>query len=73
MTRFIFGLKMCNSVCFVPLEFYFMSRSKYCECFSKLWFDKYGSKNVLENDFEALLARIKFVQDTEPTSMFERF
>ena len=37
-----------------------MNRSKYCEYFSKLWSDKYGLKNILENDFDALLARIKF-------------
>ena len=43
------------------------------EYFSKLWSEKYGLKNVFENDFDALLARIKFVQDREPTSMFVGF
>ena len=33
----------------------------------------YGLKNVFENDFDALLARIKFVQDREPTSLFIGF
>ena len=32
--------------------------------------DKYGLKNIFENDFVALLAIIKFVQDSEPTSFF---
>ena len=73
MTRFMFWLKKCNSVCFVPFKFCFMNRSKYCEYFSKLWSDKYGLKNVFDNDFDALLARIKFVQDREPTSMFVGF
>ena len=73
MTRFMFWLKKCNSVCFVHFKFYFMNRSIYCEYFSKLWSDKYGLKNVFDNDFDALLARIKFLQDREPTSMFVGF
>ena len=30
-------------------------------------------KNVFDNDFDALLRRIKFVQDWEATSMFVGF
>ena len=38
--------------------------------FNKLWFNKYGVTNVLENDLCALISRIWFVQSREESRMF---
>ena len=32
--------------------------------------NKYNLSNVLDNDFDAILSRISFIQDRKPTSMY---
>ena len=32
--------------------------------------NKYNLSNILDNDFDAIVSRISFIQDREPTSMY---
>ena len=56
--------------CFYLHKIYFLNNSIYISNFNKLWFNKYGVTNVLENDLCALISRIWFVQSREESSMF---
>ena len=52
------------------IKIYFLNSSNYISDFNKLWFNKYGVTNFLENDVCALISRIWFVQSREESSMF---
>jgi hypothetical protein len=39
----------------------------------RIWLHMYDSFNVLDNDLDALLSRIIFIQNREPSSMFLGF
>ena len=71
--KFLFWLSKCNSDCFYLHKIYFLNSSNYISNFNKLWFNKYGVTNVLENDLCALISRIWFVQSREESSMFLSF
>ena len=68
--KFLFWLSKCNSGCFYLHKIYFLNSSNYISNFNKLWFNKYGVTNVLENDLCALISRIWFIQSREESSMF---
>ena len=51
-------------------KYYFLNNSRYIYDFNKLWFDKYDITDVLNNDFSALISRIRYVQNREESSMF---
>jgi hypothetical protein len=57
--KFLFWLSKCNSPCFLKHKFYFLNLSLYVKNFSILWSQKYDVLNTLDNDFNALLSRIK--------------
>ena len=69
-TLFLFWLRKCTSPCFYHHKFYFLSNSYFVQRIFKLWYDKYSVINILENDFEALVSRIFYVQFREPSSMY---
>ena len=71
--RFAFWLKDCQSLCFYSLKHYFFSSSSFIDRFNQTWQEVYEVGDVLNNDVQAILARIKFVQDREPCSMFVGF
>ena len=68
--RFLHWLKNTKSPCFYRHRFYFLENSFYKEHVCKLWRSKYDVENVLQNDVDALLSRILYVQRREPSSMF---
>ena len=68
--RFLHWLKNTKSPCFYRHRFYFLENSFYKEHVCKLWRLKYDVENVLQNDVDALLSRILYVQRREPSSMF---
>ena len=71
--RFAFWLKNCQSLCFYSLKHYFFCSSSFIDSFNQTWQEVYEVGDVLNNDVQAILARIKFVQDREPCSMFVGF
>ena len=68
--KFLLWLNKCNSECFYVHKYYFLNNSRYIYDFNKLWFDKYDVTDVLNNDFSALISRIRYVQNREESSMF---
>ena len=44
--------------------------SLYKKKIDEMFVNKYNLSNILDNDFDALVSRISFVQDREPTSMY---
>ena len=67
--QFLLWLNKCNE-CFNVHKYYFLNNSRYIYDFNKLWFDKYDVTDVLNNDFSALISRIRYIQNREGSSMF---
>ena len=57
----------CRSPCFIHLKHYFLNFSSF---FTQYWASKYDVCDIFNNDFDALVSIIKFVQQREPSSMF---
>lgn len=63
-------LKNCKSLCFLKYKYYFMNYSDFKASIDNIWLKKYDVLDVLDNDVDALISRMHFVQDREPSSMF---
>ena len=70
ITKFIWWIIDCQSLCFYFFKNYFLRSSTFIERFEKMWQDAYEVPDVLVNDRMALLSRISFVQNREPSSLF---
>lgn len=68
--KFYFLLNKCNSPCFTQLKIYFMRMSNFREEVEEMAYLKYNLRDILGNDFDAIVSRIYFVQRNEPTSWF---
>ena len=44
--------------------------SLYKKKIDEMCVNKYNVTNILDNDFDAIVSRISFIQDREPTSMY---
>ena len=67
---FLHWLKNSRSPCFYRHKLYFLNFSFFRYYVDNVWRNKYDVENVLENDLDALLSRIIFVQIREPSSMY---
>ena len=70
ITRFLWWLKNCRSICFYYFEHYFFRSSTFIDRFKQMWQDVYSVSDVLDNDLMALLYRIAYVQERDHISMF---
>ena len=68
--RFLHWLKNSRSLCFYRHKLNFLNFSYFRYYVDNVWRNKYDVENVLENDLDALLYRIIFVQIREPSSMY---
>ena len=68
--RFIFWLNECESPCFSRYKLFFMNRSKLSKYVNNVFEDKYSVLGVLENDYDALMSRIRYVQNHEYSSLY---
>lgn len=62
---FMFFLKKCSSPCFSKFKYQFMNHSLFVKEFNIIFYREYNLINILDNDKDALLARISFVQSRE--------
>ena len=70
MARFLHSLKNSSCSCLFKHKFYFTEISFLQSfVFSSLQ-DIYDVDNILENDLDALMSRILYVQIREPSSMY---
>ena len=67
ITKFIWWIIDCQSLCFYTFKNYFLKSSTFIESIA------YEVPGVLVNDRMALLSRISFVQNREPSSLFVGF
>ena len=58
---------------FYSSQVLFLKNSHFSSFFIKCWACKYDVWDIFNNDFDALVSRIKFVQQREPSSMFSGF
>ena len=49
---------------------FFLNMSLYKKKIDEMFVNKYNLSNILDNDFDAIVSRISFVQDREPTTMY---
>ena len=63
-------IKTCQSPCFYLHKRYFLHSSTFAHRIFKVWQEKYSVCNIYENDVQALIARIFYVQCREPSSMY---
>lgn len=71
--RFYKWLGECSSSCFIRFKFYFMNFSTFKSHIDDVWKTKYNVEDVLDNDLDALMSRLYFVQHREPSSYFLGF
>ena len=69
ITRFLWRLKNCQSICFYSFEQYFHRSSTFIERFKQMRQDVYSVSEVLDNDFMELLSRIASIQERKPSSL----
>ena len=70
LIRFFNWLAHCKSPCFVRYKLYFMKDSMFSGNVHRILFDRYQVTDFFANDFDAIISRIKFVQDREFSSNF---
>ena len=68
--RFLFWLIINEGPCFILHKCYFLNMSLYKKKIHEMCVNKYDLSNILDNDFDAIVSRISFIQDREPTSMY---
>ena len=68
MFRYIFSLLKSNSVCIVPFKLYLSDQSKIVRDIIEIARKCYNIENLLDNDFDAIVSRIQYVQDREEST-----
>ena len=68
--NFYFWLRDCFSECFFIHRSYFLKFSHFKTYVENIFLLKYNIPDVLDNDIEAILARIFLIQSREPSSWF---
>jgi len=71
--RFFSWMSRCNSPCFVMHRKFFIKHSYFKQCIERVCFTNYEFRNFLENDFNAVVARIRYVQTNESATYFVGF
>ena len=67
---FILWLRKCTGPCFISNKHYFFNLSTWLSYLNALWLQKHNVVDVFNNDFQALISRICFVQISLNFSMF---
>ena len=71
--KFLFWLESCESPCFAVRKRYMIKHSMFAGAISDIWYKEYDIINPLENDIDALLSRMFFIQRREPSSWNNMF
>ena len=71
--KFFLWLKECKSICFSFHRNYFLRFSYFRRLLDSLFLKNYDTENILENDPDALVSRMFFVQNHERSSGFTGF
>ena len=66
--KFYRWLTQCSSPCFIINKHYFLNNSLLKSKLDDIFYEKYQVSNFIENDFDALVSRLFFVQIRENSS-----
>ena len=58
------------SICFMRVKNYFMEKSYFKENSESNYSCKYNVRDILDNDTDAILSRVLYIQNREPSSMY---
>ena len=58
------------SPCFETHKMYIMKFSLFRKCIDRISSENYGIRNILDNDFEAVVARLYYVQSIDESSLY---
>ena len=70
LVTYLFSILHSNSFCLNSLRYYFRYDSFILANVENIFKDQYGVSNILENDLEALLARINFTERNEERTFY---
>ena len=59
-----------DSPCFMRVKNYFMEKSYFKENLESIFSCKYNVRDILDNDTDAILSRVLYIQNREPSSMY---
>ena len=68
MLKYYRLLKSCTSPCIVANKHFLVNNSMLKYRLDKLFFDEYQIEDINDNDIDAIMSRIKYVQFREPNS-----
>ena len=58
------------SLCFETHKMYFMKSFLFRKCIDRISSENYGIRSILDDDFEAVVARLYYVQSIEDSSLY---
>ena len=68
--KFCLWLNNCESPCFVRHKTYFMRMSRFRATIDAIALRDYSFGDVIDNDYDAIIARIMYVQNSEESNLF---
>ena len=70
MLNFLFWRSESSHPCFMMHKTYFLKFSEYFTFISNNFLNEYEIMILLDNDLDAILSRIEFVQNLEPSTLY---
>ena len=70
MLAYAFNLFNSRSVCLAPHKSYFLYHSNFIQCLKENFNCTYNISNIFENEYDALISRVIFVQTRERRSTY---
>ena len=70
MLKFYLCLNERFSECFIHHRNYFLNFSNFKYIVENIFLVKYNIPDILDNDVDAIISRLFFIQNREPTSWF---
>ena len=68
--KYLNWLNKCACPCFRPFKFFFIRYSRYSRFIQEEFFTKYNITDLFNQDDDAVLLRLYFIQEKEPSSNF---
>ena len=70
LLKFYFWLYNCESPCFCHHKCYFLKFSNIKKSIDKIGYKEYNVANIFDNDIDAIVSRMFYIQNMEPSSWF---
>ena len=70
VSNFLEGCVLIIARVFNRVQPYFKRHSNFRIFLENIFLNKYDVRDILENDFDAILASVSFIQNREPSSFY---